>query len=255
MKNLICALGGMWCLVLSNMLWATDMNCKDIGANIMNSELQFSLRHNQIPGELAISTYKLRIIDGQYRLEVSSQAKGLLALLYSGQLTQKSEGRVDSKFGLTPLYYAEQRGKKPISEVILDVEAQKVFFKRSGESVVYEKGLQDRISMIYQLAARLRCNNNFKIGDSFTMRVISTGRVANEVFTVRSVDDEVILNFGQEGDRRVSSMQFEIKPEKLGDEIVRLWFAKEFNWQPVKIQIQDMDGKSLSQTLMSVGKY
>lgn len=231
---------------------AAEATCKGMGKQIVDTDLQFSLTHSQIPGELAVSTHKLRVAGTQYKLESTSQAKGFLALLYSGQLTQKSEGLVDAQLGLTPLYYAEQRGKKPVAESMLNADTQRVQFKRNGESAPYEKGLQDRISMIYQLSARMRCNSDLKLGDTLTMRVMSTGRVANEVFKLQK-SEEVTLNLGK-GDRSVKTWQFETMPEEAGDEIVRIWYSKDLNWQPVKIQIQDNEGKSLTQTLIALGK-
>ena len=231
---------------------AAEATCKGMGKQVVDTDLQFSLTHSQIPGELAVSTHKLRVAGTQYKLESTSQAKGFLALLYSGQLTQKSEGLVDAQQGLTPLYYAEQRGKKPIAESMLNADTQRVQFKRNGESAPYEKGMQDRISMIYQVSARLRCSSDLKIGDTLAMRVMSTGRIANEVFKLQKAED-ITVNLGK-GDRSVNTWQFETMPEEAGDEIVRIWYSKDLNWQPVKIQIQDNEGKALTQTLIAVGK-
>ena len=231
---------------------SAEMTCKGMGKQVEDADLRFSLTHSAMPGELAISTHTLRVAGTQYKLESTSQAKGLLALLYSGQLTQKSEGAVDPQLGLTPLYYAEQRGKKPVAESILNTETQRILFKRNGESAPYEKGLQDRISMIYQLSARLRCNANLAVGDALALRVMSTGRVGNEVFTLRK-KEELDLDFGR-GARRLNTLQFETTPEDASDEIVRIWYSSDLNWQPVKIQIQDADGKTLTQTLVGTGK-
>lgn len=233
-------------------VWAAETTCRGMGKQVVDTDLQFSVTHSQIPGELAVSTHKLRVAGTQYKIESTSQAKGLLALLYSGQLTQKSEGLLDSQTGLTPLYYAEQRGKKPVAESMLNAETQRIQFKRNGESAPYEKGLQDRLSMVYQIAARLRCNSNLKANDTLPLRVMSTGRLTNEVFTVQKTED-MTLNLGK-GERRVSTLVFETVPETAGDEIVRIWYSKDLNWQPVKIQIQDDEGKTLTQTLISVGK-
>lgn len=239
-------------LTLSSNTWAANTICKGMGKQVIDTDLQFSVTHSQIPGELAVSTHKLRVAGTQYKLESTSQAKGLLALLYSGQLTQKSEGLLNPQTGLTPLYYAEQRGKKPVAESMLNAETQQVQFKRNGESAPYEKGLQDRLSMIYQIAARLRCNSDLKAGDTLPLRVMSTGRLNTEVFTVQTAGD-MTLNLGK-GDRRIGTLLLETTPETAGDEIVRIWYSKDLNWQPVKIQIQDNDGKTLTQTLITAGK-
>jgi len=231
---------------------AAGMACKGIARHVIDTDLQFALTHNKIPGELATSRHTLRVAGTQYKLESVSQAKGFVALLYSGQLTQKSEGLVDAQTGLAPLYYSEQRGKKPVAETMLNAETQQVLFKRNGNSAPFEKGLQDRISMIYQLSARLRCNSDLKVGDTLAMRVMSTGRLGNEVFSVMKTEN-MVLNLGN-GDRRVSTLLLETRPEEQGDEIVRIWYSKDLDWQPVKIEIQDSEGKSLIQTLIGLGK-
>lgn len=252
MKKFSCMIGLAFSLAMGQNVSAASLACKGLGKQVSDADLQFSLTHSQIPGELAISSHKLRVAGSHYKLDSVSQAKGFIAMLYSGQLTQKSEGMVDPQHGLTPMYYAEQRGKKPVAETVLNTEKQEVLFKRNGTSAPLEKGLQDRISMIYQIAARLRCDSKLNEGDTLALRVMSTGRLGNEVFALLN-KEELTLNLGQ-GERRVSTYQFESKPEEPDDELVRIWYAKDLNWQPVKIQIQDKEGNRLTQTLTGMGK-
>lgn len=235
----------------AGLAWAAPAECKQIGKHVADTDLRFSLTHSQVPGELATSVHKLRVAGTQYKLESTSQAKGLLALLYSGQLTQKSEGLLDAQMGLTPLYYAEQRGKKPLAETLMNAESQKLIFKRNGETAPYEKGMQDRLSMIYQIAARLRCNSEIRPGEQISLRVMSTGRVGTEVFKFQKTED-IQLNLAQ-GERKVSTFLFETRPEEPGDEILRVWFSKDLDWLPARIQIQDAEGKSMTQNLIAVG--
>ena len=75
--------------------------------------------------------------------------------------------------------------------------------------------------------------------------------MGNEVFVLKKAQD-LTLDLGK-GERRVSTLQFETKPEDAGDEVVRIWYAKDLNWQPAKIEIQDADGKALTQTLIGTG--
>jgi hypothetical protein len=226
--------------------------CSNLSKHIVDTDLRFSLTHSQIPGELAVSSHKLRVSGKHYKLESVSQAKGFIALLYSGQLTQKSEGVVERHGGLAPIYYAEQRGKKPLAETVVDAQTKTVLFKRNGESAPAEEGLQDRLSMIYHLSSLLRCNGEANIGDTLDLRVMSTGRLGTETFTAKT-RDAVTLSLG-EGARMVKTVMYESTPKDANDEVVRIWFGKDMNWQPVKIQIQDPDGKSLTQTLIGEGK-
>ncbi|HEX4844413.1 MAG TPA: DUF3108 domain-containing protein [Limnobacter sp.] len=241
-----------WMLLAPALADGGRLTCNGLSKHIVDMDLQYSLTHNQIPGQLAVSHHKLRVAGNHYKLESVSQAKGLLALVYSGQLTQKSEGLVDSKQGFAPLYYSEQRGKKPLAETTIDVKTGQVMFRKNGENAPFETGLQDRLSMIYQIAARLQCKADFKAGDTVPMRVMSTGRVGTELWAFKT-EESITIDLGQ-GDRAVSAWLFESKPEDARDEVVRIWYAKDLAWKPVKIQIQDADGKSLTQTLMGQGK-
>ncbi|HEX4880293.1 MAG TPA: DUF3108 domain-containing protein [Limnobacter sp.] len=241
-----------WMLLIPALAGASNLSCPGLAKHITDVDLQFSLTHNQIPGQLAVSHHKLRVAGNHYKLESVSQAKGLLALVYSGQLTQKSEGLLDSRHGFAPLYYAEQRGKKPLAEATIDVKTKQVLFRKNGETAVFEAGLQDRLSMIYQLSARLQCKADFQPGDVVPMRVMSTGRVGTETWTFKSAET-MTVDLGQ-GERSLTVWLFESRPEDDKDEVVRIWYAKDLGWKPAKIQIQDADGKSLTQTLIGSGK-
>lgn len=243
----------MWAALLpvATVAHANGWQCKSMGRNIADLDLRYALTHSQIPGQLATSHHKLRVAGRHYKLESVSQAQGLLALVYSGQLTQKSEGLIDGQLGFAPLYYAEQRGKKPVAETTIDLGNKQVLFRKNSSSAPMEAGLQDRLSMIYQLSARLQCNSKIDLGQALPMRVMSTGRLSTETWTLKA-HETVALNLG-EGERTVKTWQFESAPEDAQDEVVRIWYAEDLDWKPVKIQIQDADGKSLTQTLIGLG--
>ena len=230
--------------------WATNTECSTMGKMIVSTNLRFSLSHSQVPGQLAISQHRLKVAGSHYTLESVSEAKGLMALMFSGQLIQKSEGLIDAKVGFVPLYYAEKRGKRPLTETLVSTESQEVIFKKNESKAPLERGLQDRMSMIYQISALLRCSNTLKKGDTLALKVMGTGRVAQETFSVLS-GEALTINMGK-GEQTMPVLEFESKPEHADDEIVRVWFAKSLNWLPVKIQLSDKEGKSMTQTLIGV---
>lgn len=238
-------------LLAGNGAWAKN-ECTAVGKHIVDANLRFSLAHSQVPGQLAVSEHSLKVAGVHYTLESVSQARGLMALMFSGQLVQKSEGLVDNRDGLVPLYYAEKRGKKPLVETAVNGETKEVVFKKNGLKVPLEKGLQDRMSMIYQISALLRCNPSIKTGEQLSLRVMGTGRVASEVFTLKGAE-ELTLNLGK-GPQAVAAQLFESKPENAEDEVVKIWFAKQMNWHPIQIQLLDPDGKSLTQTLIGLNQ-
>jgi hypothetical protein len=238
-------------LVCTQALAGPQHECSAWKKQIEDSNLQFSLTHSQVPGQLAITKHHLKITGNQYQLDSVSEAKGVLALMFSGQLIQKSEGKIDNKEGFVPLYYAEKRGKKPLTETTVNMEARQITFKKNDTKAPLEQGLQDRLSVIYQISALLRCNPDLKKGDALPVRLMGTGRLSTETFRVLSTTTTLNLNHGQ-GEHAVQTIELESKPEDAEDDTIRVAFAKQLNWVPVKIQVTDRKGQSVTQTLVGL---
>lgn len=230
---------------------AGQHECSAWKKHIEESHLRYTLTHSQVPGQLATTQHHLKVTGNQYQLESVSEAKGVLALMFSGQLIQKSEGMIDNKVGFVPLYYGEKRGKKPLTETTVNTEAREITFKKNDTKVPMEQGLQDRLSMIYQISALLRCGPEMKKGEALTIRLMGTGRLSTEAFRVLSTNTSLPLNLGQ-GEQTVQVIELESKPEDAEDDTIRLSFAKQLDWVPVKIQVTDRTGKSVTQTLVSL---
>lgn len=250
-RTLLASSTAVFALLFSTPAFSGQSECSAWNKWIENSDLRYSLTHNQVPGQLAISQHHLSVTGNRYKLESVSEAKGLLALMFSGQLIQKSEGLVDNKNGFVPLYYGEKRGKKPLTETTVNTSTHEVIFKKNDTKVPLERGLQDRLSMIYQISALLRCAPAMKKGDTLPVRIMGTGRLSTETFTVLDTNVDVNLNLGQ-GNQTVQVIELESKPEDAEDDTIRLSFAKPLNWVPVKIQLTDRDGKSVTQTLIGL---
>lgn len=225
--------------------------CPNPGKQIEPSHLRFSLTHSQVPGQLAITEHVLNVQGDQYKLSSVSQAKGMLAVMFSGQLLQNSEGVIDPKVGLVPRMYSEKRGKKPVAEVVVDNQ-QTITFRKNNTTAPFSPGLQDRLSMVYQLSALLKCSASTpKTGEVWPLKVMSTGRVTPEQFVMKGTE-ELTLNLPQ-GNKKVTAIQFETKPENADDDLIRVWYAKSMGWVPVRIQVAEQDGKSITQTLVGTG--
>ena len=249
----LCIAASGLCLLPATVAWGGQLQvCRTITDFAADEDLEFSLTHNQMPGQLAVSTHKLRLNNLDYTLEAVSEAKGLLALLHSGQLKQLSEGKMDAQTGFLPTHYWEQRGKKAAQESVVDTETQEVLFTKDNSHAPYLRGLQDRLSMIYQMAAILSCQTKINTGDVVKMPVMSTGRVQVEEFTSKEkIQLAVMLKTGTQ---RLQTWLFESKADAPGDDIVRVWYAPQMDWRPVQIQIEDKEGKKLTQNLISRSK-
>lgn len=225
--------------------------CSSIASTIKSQTLTFALFHSQVPGRLAITTHDMRVSGNQYKLDSISEAKGLLALMHSGQLTQHSEGLVVDRKGLEPSLYTEKRGKKPAREVEMDVQAKQVLFKKNGEKAAYVTGLQDRLSLVYQLAGIWSCGNSETVGNFTRLPVSSTGKIETETFTADAVEDlELELN-GKES--TVKAVRLSNKPKDKNDDVIRVWLAPGMSWAPVQIQVEEPKGTKMTQSLLKVG--
>ena len=214
--------------------------------------LGFGLFHSQVPGRLAVTTHEMRVNGNQYKLDSVSEAKGLLALMHAGQLTQHSEGWVVEKKGLEPNLYTEKRGKKPVREVEMDVQAKQVLFKKNGEKAAYVTGLQDRLSLVYQLSGIWSCGNSDAVGHFTRLPVSSTGKIEMETFTADAVEElELELN-GKESVQK--AVRLSNKPKDKEDDVIRVWLAPGLAWMPVQIQVEDPKGTSMTQSLLSISR-
>ncbi|WP_288106575.1 DUF3108 domain-containing protein [Limnobacter sp.] len=224
--------------------------CRNIADYLTGGTARYSLSYSQIPGQIAITTHEFVVSGNQYKLSSTSKATGFLAMLYSGTLNQKSEGVIEPGIGLVPIYYSEQRGKKPLQETVIDTEHKQVVFKKNGEKAALESRLQDRLSMIYEMGALLHCKGKVDQGDVMKMRVMTTGALDTEPFTFKK-SENLELNLGKES-KTVKTYLFELAPQEADDDTVRLWFAPDLNWTAAQIQVEDHKGAQLTQTLVGL---
>ncbi|MDH4396116.1 MAG: DUF3108 domain-containing protein [Limnobacter sp.] len=226
-------------------------SCTAISSLMKSQTLTFALFHSQVPGRLAVTTHEMRVTGNHYKLDAVSEAKGLLALMHSGQLTQHSEGLVVDRRGLEPVLYVEKRGKKPTREVEMDAQTKQVLFKKNGEKAAYLPGLQDRLSLVYQLAGIWACGNSETVGNFTRLPVTSTGKIETETFTVEAVEElELELN-GKES--VVKALRLSNKPKDKEDDVIRVWLAPSMNWTPVQIQVEEPKGTKMTQSLLRLG--
>ncbi|MDX1668169.1 MAG: DUF3108 domain-containing protein [Limnobacter sp.] len=217
-----------------------------VGKSVLtNQTLTFALYHSKLPGQLATTEHQFRLSGSQFKIDSVSTAQGLLALFYSGELRQHSEGSIDGKLGLEPAYYSEQRGKKPLRETLVNAADKQVIFKKNGETAQWQRGTQDRLSMMYQLSSLLMCNNPKDDFFSVELPVMTTGRLETEVFRAEGTERLEMKESGQE----IVALKLSNTPKE-GDDVIRLWFDPNNAYTPVQIQVQEADGQSVTQTLI-----
>ncbi len=238
------------CLVLApTTTWAeltqtqsSVIQCINLEQFYSNQTLSFALFHSSIPGQLATTTHQFTLTEGGYAVSSSSEAKGLLTLFYSGQLTQSSEGKILPQQGLSPKVYREQRGNRPTQTSEVNHEKHNVFFSRTGQTTAWVSNAQDRLSLIYQLSALLKCLSPMGIPRLLSIPIITTSQLEYENFQLNQAS-LLLQTTNQTLQTWVLSNQGSTK-----DEIIRLWFDRT-SFRPLQIQIEDSQGKQLTQVL------
>ncbi|NJM33100.1 MAG: DUF3108 domain-containing protein [Limnobacter sp.] len=183
-------LAGALAFFLAGPVLAFNTQCANLGEHVKSRELEFGLYHSQIPGQLATTTHSLRVSGTQYKLQSVSQAQGMLALLYSGNLKQESERQFfQNRRGFLPCITPSNAAKKPLAESVLHTDSREIEFKKNHTQTAWQQNLQDRLSMIYQISALLACQQPTpQPDDAFTLPILSTGRLETETFALKGTE-------------------------------------------------------------------
>jgi hypothetical protein len=185
---------------------------------------------------------------GKYSIESVGEAAGLVRMFYSGQRTEVSRGTVTAQ-GLAPEQYIEERPKRKRNAYFAR-DAQTITFSEPANNVVpLPAGVQDRLSVQFQLGALLQANA--------AQRALGT-RIALPVAGSRSVDTWSITVKAQEtlqidgADVPTLRLATEPRADREYERAVEIWLAPTLNWLPVRVRISEPNGKALEQTLVKV---
>lgn len=187
-------------------------------------------------------SYRMTHGDNRYRLETSGQASGLIALVYSGQLTQASEGRVGPT-GLMPESYREKRGRRAERMIRFDWNSQVMIGNGDPPAEVpLPAGTQDRLSLAYQLGLLVRQD---------PLRAAAGARFSVPLASMRSVD-AVTVSAGGLATLRVNgsglaAIKFEIRGERHANDRIDVWLSPEQAMLPLRIRFLDDGSKVIDQ--------
>ena len=207
----------------------------------LHYELQARQRGFGLKGE-AIVTW--RAGDGKYAVSAESKVPLL------GTITNdRSSGSIDA-FGLAPAEFIEKRMRKDPTTATFDREARALRFSESKQVYPLKGGEQDRVSIIWQLAAVARgAGERFKPGSEWPFFV--AGRRDAETWVFKVVKRERV----QTGLGEVEAVLVERQPvaDKKG-QVLEVWLAPQHEWYPVKLRYADGDKEQVEQTLKTVTK-
>jgi hypothetical protein len=170
-----------------------------------------------------------------YTMESSLQALGVF------EAHQRSTGTVGPE-GLIPRQFTQRSSRRAPLAVDFDWAAQRVVFGQTGASAPTRPQMQDRLSLLMQLAWRHRTDPR-----TLTHEVPVAGhrRTSQYVFTARGAEI-VSLKAG-----RFETVKFERRKEG-SDESLEVWLAPELCSLPVRLRFTDEKGTVIEQQLRAV---
>ena len=191
--------------------------------------------------------YDLSINNQRYDLKIRGEAVGIAALFYAGLWVEHSQGTVAAD-GFHPQRYSEQRGKRPETYATMFPATQEVQFGEDPNRRAYPLGLQDRLTMLFQLGSLARAASDqaggLHAGQPFEMAVAST----NDIETIR------FKYLGQAaieiGDKTEQAWHFEkVVSKPFQESQIDAWFSPSKLWLPVQIKVTDKKGITFVQRL------
>ena len=166
--------------------------------------------------------------------------------LFIGSRSMGSKGQIVGE-GLAPGRFAD----KYKSEVAAHFEPDKgqVSFSANTPTVPWIKGMQDRVSVFFQLAGMLAGNpEGFPVGSTISMVTVGPRDADGWTFLVESWE-KLKLPFGE-----LNTIKLSRQPRKEFDQKVEVWYAPSLGYLPVRSKITQSNGDFVDQQLNTVGK-
>ncbi|MFZ6656361.1 DUF3108 domain-containing protein [Undibacterium sp. TJN19] len=180
-----------------------------------------------------------------YKMTVSAALNLLVTSLNLYKL--QSEGTI-GLYGITPAISTEARRNRSETATHFDHEAKTVSFSSSNKTAAVEKGVQDKASVLMQLAAIAYAEpEKFQAGREITLQVAEERDLNTFTFVVSGLE-EIDTKSGMVKAWHV------VRPPRPGSYNSRLevWLAPEYYWFPVQIRNTESNGAVTTQTMTKI---
>jgi hypothetical protein len=174
------------------------------------------------------------------------EASMTVRALFIGSRSMASKGQIVGE-GLAPGRFAD----KYKNEVAAHFEPDKgqVSFSANTPTVPWVKGMQDRVSVFFQLAGMLAGNpEGFPVGSTISMVTVGPRDADGWTFLVES-GEKLQLPFGE-----LNTIKLSRQPRKEFDQKVEIWYAPSLGYLPVRSKITQSNGDFVDQQLNAIGK-
>ncbi|MDB5861405.1 MAG: hypothetical protein JWQ76_5094 [Ramlibacter sp.] len=163
-----------------------------------------------------------------------------------GSRRQRSVGRVTAQ-GLEPLHFWDKNRSEQAAH--FDRERGRVTFSNNQPDVPLLAGVQDRLSVIFQLAALVAAQPaSFPPGTQVAIPTASVRDAETWIFGVEREED-LQLPGGM-----VRALKLQRLPRREYDQKVELWLAPRMDYAPVRIRLTSPNGDTVDQRWASTDK-
>jgi hypothetical protein len=167
-------------------------------------------------------------------------------ILFVGEIFFKSSGKID-EYGISPDNYSEKVGKRNRA-VEFNRAKQELFFTSNKTVMSLPLGVQDRFSVIFQLAALVTGNPDIDL-EGVARKI--------PIADVSRLDDWVFIS---QGDVEIPDQQLEkpiltrhfLRSARGENDRRRLevWLAKDLDWLPIRIKQTEPNGTTYDMNLV-----
>jgi hypothetical protein len=164
----------------------------------------------------------------------------------AGTRVQRSTGRI-TREGLAPDYFSDKaRGEQATH---FDRAGGRVIFSNNRPQAPLAEGMQDRLSVVVQLAAMVAGQPaKYPAGTEVAVATASTREADTWVFTVEGEED-LALPGGT-----VRALKLQRLPRREYDQKLELWLAPRMDYAPVRVRLTNPNGDAADQRWASTDR-
>jgi hypothetical protein len=223
-------------LAFASVARGSELDCRPGAPLSLSVRLDYQVTASRGPLSLAgdgVVTYQRR--GNAYEMASTLKAAGIF------EAEQSSDGTVGND-GLVPRQFTQRTSRRPLLSVDFDWPGRRVAFSQTDAYATTQPQMQDRLSLLFQLAWRQRAEPR---AESLEMPVAGQRSTATYVFLAKE-REALALPGG-----RFDTVKFELHTQRRGD-LLEVWLAPELCSLPVRLRFADERGTVIEQQLRAV---
>lgn len=183
-----------------------------------------------------------------YKLLLEAEASGLTSLVFPGKLVITSSGRLGPT-GFEPERYTYAAGKRSERATNINRDTLRVTFSSNDRSFAMEPGLQDRLSVVLQMALLAQDDpQRVQPGARMPLQLAGLGSVAPMVFKTIGTQIMTLAH----GDEPVVYLATDQPLERDASKI-EVWLSLSRGYAPLRFRYTESNGRELDIVLLAEG--